>query len=299
MVDEPSHTSCKMSNLTVRETLHYAALLKLPKSYPDREAKLARAEAVLDELGLRKSADTIVGNELQKGISGGEKKRLNVGVELLAEPSAIILDEPTSGLDSATALSLMRLMKELTMQQNRIIIASLHQPSSETFELIDTVLLMSEGRLAYFGAAAHALAHFEAIGLRCKTHYNPADFFWHVLTHQDQRDHALQAWSVRSEGPAAELHRTKRSLIDVDVAIQLRPQLPSHAHSEPQAIQREHFPISWMKQAEILTERSFKQSRSVFWSPFIMFQSIFISVIVNIIWFQIPEKESLIQDRIG
>lgn len=80
-----------LANLTVRETLRYAALLKLPRSYT-RAMKLERVEHVIDELGLRKAADTMIGNDIKRGVSGGEKKRVNVGVELMAEPAVMILD---------------------------------------------------------------------------------------------------------------------------------------------------------------------------------------------------------------
>jgi ABC-type multidrug transport system ATPase subunit len=138
-----------LANLTVRETLRYAALLKLPRHYT-REMKLRRVEHVIDELGLRKAADTMIGNDIKRGVSGGEKKRVNVGVELMAEPAIMILDgerschgchdlsqlthtldtEPTSGLDSSTALSLMKMLRQLASNEQRTVrtkVVSLYQ----------------------------------------------------------------------------------------------------------------------------------------------------------------------------
>lgn len=80
-----------LANLTVRETLTFAALLRLPKSFT-REQKLQRVEHVIDELGLRKAEYTMIGNDIKRGVSGGEKKRVNIGVELMSEPSIMILD---------------------------------------------------------------------------------------------------------------------------------------------------------------------------------------------------------------
>eukprot|EP00045_Choanoeca_perplexa_P014300 m.167448 g.167448 ORF g.167448 m.167448 type:complete len:664 (+) comp16636_c0_seq8:154-2145(+) len=306
-----------LANLTVRETLRFAALLKLPKHYT-REMKLRRVEHVIDELGLRKAADTMIGNDVKRGVSGGEKKRVNVGVELMAEPAVMILDEPTSGLDSSTALSLMKMLRQLASNEQRTIAASLHQPSSQLFQQMDKLLLMTEGQTAYFGQASQALASFEAAGIRCHANYNPADFFLEVLTDTKLSAKVIQHWQqhqsthmVESTASSAPGSYTSngRVVIDVDVSVQhsqsrtlLLESTSPPPKIAPTAVDDDvddRWPISWTEQTQILMARAFKQSRGEFWTFVNFLQSIFISVVVAAIWFQTPEEESRIQDRVG
>ena len=100
-------------HLTVAETLTFSAQLRLPTQMLSREAKVERAKMVMEELGLQRCHDTIIGNQFLRGISGGERKRVCIGQEILTNPSLIFLDEPTSGLDSTTALRIIRLLQNI------------------------------------------------------------------------------------------------------------------------------------------------------------------------------------------
>lgn len=166
--------------LTVRETLCLAAYFHSSSqmSRADREHVV---EAVMRELSLSKVADTILGNERTRGVSGGEYKRVLIGRELIKNPEIILLDEPTSGLDSFQALSVMDTMKELA-QQGKIVVAVIHQPRSSIFELFDKIMLLSEGKLIYSGPANEAINYFKHIGYACPLHFNPADYFLDILS---------------------------------------------------------------------------------------------------------------------
>eukprot|EP00730_Choanoeca_flexa_P017158 TRINITY_DN8223_c0_g1_i1.p1 TRINITY_DN8223_c0_g1~~TRINITY_DN8223_c0_g1_i1.p1 ORF type:complete len:653 (+),score=153.38 TRINITY_DN8223_c0_g1_i1:329-2287(+) len=301
-----------LANLTVRETLRYAALLKLPQHYT-REMKLARVEHVIDELGLRKAADTLIGNDIRRGVSGGEKKRVNVGVELMAEPAVMILDEPTSGLDSSTALGLVHMLRTLASTEQRTIVASLHQPSSQLFQQMDKLLLMTEGHTAYFGAANQALAHFDKAGIACHENYNPADFFLEVLTDTTLSSTVVKAWQQQQleQHPASPrtistTDQDDKAVVVVDVDATIRSSIDTSQQTEhvqstvfDDIDDADRWPISWSEQTAILTSRAFKQSRGEFWSFVNFLQSVFISIVAATIWFQTPEKESRIQDRVG
>jgi ABC-type multidrug transport system ATPase subunit len=119
-----------------------------------------------------KCQNSFVGNELIRGISGGEKKRLNIGTELVTDPSLIFLDEPTSGLDSFNAQSAMQMMLKLA-QNSRTVITTIHQPRSSIFRMFDSLLLISEGRCVYFGAANESINYFHTRGYLCPLNYNP------------------------------------------------------------------------------------------------------------------------------
>ena len=112
---------CLKATLSVKETLMFYANLQLPNTI-SKEAKIKRVESLIDDLGLRKVADTKVGNEMVRGVSGGEKKRVAIGVQLITDPSILFLDEPTSGLDAYNSLSVMKLLNDLAIKGNRTIV---------------------------------------------------------------------------------------------------------------------------------------------------------------------------------
>ncbi|KAK2079440.1 hypothetical protein QBZ16_003132 [Prototheca wickerhamii] len=151
-------------SLTVQESLRYSALLRLPASSSPTEISL-RIDLALDELGLRHVADSQVGGSGRiRGISGGERRRVTIGMELVTDPAILVLDEPSSGLDSFTALNLMRTLRQVAAS-GRIVVASLHQPSHDMFFSLDAALLMAHGRLLYQGPPGDAAAWFAARGM--------------------------------------------------------------------------------------------------------------------------------------
>ncbi|CAL9056170.1 unnamed protein product [Musa banksii] len=155
-------------HLTVRETLVFCAMLRLPRTV-EKADKVASAEAVIAELGLSKCADTSVGGPFVRGISGGERKRVCIGHEMLVNPSLLLLDEPTSGLDSTAASRLVATLGGLA-RQGRTVVTSVHQPASRVYQMFDSVLLLSEGSCLYFGKARDAMDYFGSVGFAPKFH---------------------------------------------------------------------------------------------------------------------------------
>ncbi|KAM4866909.1 ATP-binding cassette sub-family G member 8 [Thomomys bottae] len=164
-----------LPNLTVRETLAFVAQMRLPRSFSQAQ-RAKRVEDVIAELRLRRCADTRVGNAYVRGVSGGERRRVSIGVQLLWNPGILLLDEPTSGLDSFTAHNLVKTLYRLA-KGNRLVLISVHQPRSDIFRLFDLVLLMTSGTTIYLGAAQHMIQYFAAIGYPCPRYSNPADFY--------------------------------------------------------------------------------------------------------------------------
>lgn len=144
-----------LGTLTVRETLTYSAYLRLPSNMTKEEVN-DYVEGTLIEMGLQECADTIIGNWHLRGVSGGEKKRLSVALEILTKPSLLFLDEPTSGLDSASAFFVIQTLRNIA-RDGRTVISSIHQPSSEVFALFDDLFLLSGGEIVYFGEAKLAV----------------------------------------------------------------------------------------------------------------------------------------------
>ncbi|CAL8400675.1 unnamed protein product [Boreogadus saida] len=168
-----------MGTLTVRENLRFSAALRLPSSVSQAE-KEARVSQLIKELGLTKVADSKVGTQMIRGISGGERKRTNIGMELIMDPSVLFLDEPTTGLDSSTANSVLLLLKRMA-NQGRTIVLSIHQPRFSIYKLFDTLTLLVGGKMVYHGPSIDTLDYFTNMGYTCEPHNNPADFFLDVI----------------------------------------------------------------------------------------------------------------------
>lgn len=180
-----------LPSLTVRETLRFAAGLRLP-SFMSMAEKHQRAEEVLLKMGLKDCADNLIGNDLVKGISGGEKRRVTIAVQVLTDPRVLLLDEPTSGLDAFTASSIMDVLHGLA-EEGRTLILTIHQARSDLFKHFGNVLLLARGGSpAYAGAASDMLRYFNDHGFECPRHTNPADFALDMITidlQQEQREH--------------------------------------------------------------------------------------------------------------
>ncbi|KAM8800913.1 broad substrate specificity ATP-binding cassette transporter ABCG2 isoform 2-T5 [Rhynchonycteris naso] len=168
-----------MGTLTVRENLQFSAALRLPTTMTNHE-KNERINMVIQELGLAKVADSKVGTQFIRGVSGGERKRTSIGMELITDPSILFLDEPTTGLDSSTANAVLLLLKRMS-KQGRTIIFSIHQPRYSIFKLFDSLTLLASGRLVFHGPAHEALGYFASAGHHCEPYNNPADFFLDVI----------------------------------------------------------------------------------------------------------------------
>lgn len=146
---------------TLEECLRFSATLRLNKSSEEIEEVV---DEIIQDLGLQKCRKTLVGNNIIKGLSGGEKKRTSIGVELITNPSIIFLDEPTSGLDSFNAEKIVKVLVKQA-KAGKTIIATLHQPNSATFQSFDRLLLMMEGHTIYQGRADESIDYFKNLGI--------------------------------------------------------------------------------------------------------------------------------------
>jgi len=144
-----------LGTLTVKETVSYSAHLRLPTSMSKEEVN-SLIDGTIIEMGLQDCADRLIGNWHLRGISGGEKKRLSIALEILTMPRLLFLDEPTSGLDSASAFFVVQTLRNVA-RDGRTVISSIHQPSSEVFALFDDLFLLSGGETVYFGEAKSAI----------------------------------------------------------------------------------------------------------------------------------------------
>ncbi|KWU44583.1 ABC transporter [Rhodotorula sp. JG-1b] len=173
---------------TVREAVMFAADLKLGEN--SKELKRERVFTVLSQLGLVDVADTRIGSPEdsgKRGISGGERRRVSIARELVAQPAILIADEPTSGLDSTSALRILTALKALTTpeagRRPTTVITTIHQPSSQLYHMFDDVILLANGGAQlYCGKAREAAAWWGSKGLHCPEGWNPADFMLDIAS---------------------------------------------------------------------------------------------------------------------
>ncbi|KAL2653768.1 hypothetical protein R1flu_021896 [Riccia fluitans] len=149
--------------LTVRETLLFSARLRLPGNMAYEEKQM-RVENMINQLGLKRCADTRVGNEKIRGVSGGERRRASIGSDLIHDPPVLFLDEPTSGLDSTSALNVMENLQTMAKSGKRTVVLTIHQPSYRILETINRVLVLARGNVIYHGYNDGLKQHFETLG---------------------------------------------------------------------------------------------------------------------------------------
>ncbi|CAG5928594.1 unnamed protein product [Menidia menidia] len=298
-----------LGTLTVRENLRFSAALRLPSSVSQRE-KEARVNHLIKELALTKVADSKVGTQMTRGISGGERKRTSIGMELIIDPAVLFLDEPTTGLDASTANSVLLLLKRMA-GQGRTIIMSIHQPRYSIYRLFDTLTLLVGGKMVYHGPAPKALDYFASIGYPCEPHNNPADFFLDVIN----GDYTATTMA-RVPGSQAldceEVSGTRQSIEEHLVEEYRNSSYRTETQDELKRIVQNKKTTS-RTNARVITYNSsfFQQLRWVFQRTFQnlllnpqtsvaqLGVNIFLALIVGAIFFGVKEDQSGIQNRMG
>ncbi|KAL6069457.1 ATP-binding cassette sub- G member 2 [Balamuthia mandrillaris] len=160
--------------LTPQEAFTFSARLRLPGGVRGNKRQ-EKVQSLIEELGLEECSATHIGSVERRGISGGQRKRTSIGMELITDPSVLFLDEPTSGLDSSTAFTLVETLKKLAMAR-RTIITTIHQPSSDILALFDRLILMTHGNIIYNGPPSKIVPYFASIGYKCPKYTNPAEY---------------------------------------------------------------------------------------------------------------------------
>lgn len=195
------HDNLLIPHLTVRETLFFQARLRLPEQ--EHAAIPTYISHLLRQTGLTDCADTPIGSNTVKGISGGEKRRVSIAIQLLSRPKILFLDEPTSGLDTATSASIVLLLKDLA-NCGTTIVSTIHQPSNEIFAQFDSLTLLARGGLVvYNGLTNEVPTYFSELGHTCPNKVNLADFVLDLVslqlgetrdTFQARVDFLIQNW---------------------------------------------------------------------------------------------------------
>ncbi|KAK9815422.1 hypothetical protein WJX72_003407 [[Myrmecia] bisecta] len=171
------------ANLTVEENLLFSAQYRLPAHFT-RAQHLYYVERAVQVLQLDEVRNEVIGDEETRGISGGQRKRVNVGLELVADPSLLFLDEPTSGLDSTSSRMVIAALQQVA-HMGVTVAAVIHQPSYQVFHMFDDILLLCKGgRTVYYGPERDVIGYFEGLGYELPSKANPADVFMDIIAGQ-------------------------------------------------------------------------------------------------------------------
>ncbi|XP_047979866.1 ABC transporter G family member 15-like [Salvia hispanica] len=274
-----------LGTLTVRETLRYSAHLRLPSTMTKQAIKEV-VEATIMEMGLQDCADRQIGNWQMRGISGGEKKRVSIALEILTRPRLMFLDEPTSGLDSAAAFFVIQSIKNLS-RDGRTIICSIHQPSSEVFALFDDLYLLSGGETVYFGEARTGIKFFAESGFPCPSRRNPSDHFLRCIN----SDFDIVTTTLKGSQRLGEQDNKADPLLNMvtsDIRSTLIEKYKQSEYAEMARSRMQQVSVvrgldiqaikgsqaSWWKQLTTLTKRSFlNMSRDIgyYWSRIVIY----------------------------
>jgi ABC-type multidrug transport system ATPase subunit len=160
--------------LTVEETLMFSAEFRLPRSQTKAQ-KQARVQVLLDQLGLRGAAKTIIGDEGHRGVSGGERRRVSIGIDIIHDPILLFLDEPTSGLDSTSAFMVVKVLQRIS-QTGSIVVLSIHQPSYRILGLLDRLILLAHGEAVFNGSPSRLRPFFAEFGHPIPENENSMEF---------------------------------------------------------------------------------------------------------------------------
>nr|QFR37221.1 ABC transporter [Cyberlindnera americana] len=180
--------------LTVLETLQFQARLRLPI---EKHSEIPRIiHELMRKMGLLDVANVPIGDAITKGISGGEKRRVSIAVQLLNNSKVLLLDEPTSGLDSFTSNQIISLLDDLAKQENKTIILTIHQPKVELFNKFDNVLLLGDGNVIYDGKPLDLIEYFKKLGFQAGNNVNFADFVLDTIaeTTDDTMEKLIGNW---------------------------------------------------------------------------------------------------------
>ena len=287
-----------LSNLTVEETIYFAARLKTPKQVPDENVHTL-VEETMKELGLLHIRDNLIGSSVANlpGISGGERKRAAVAAELVVRPSLLLLDEPTSGLDATTAQQLMSTLKDLVDVGHSIAVV-IHQPRTDIFKMLDHLLLLSKGQVIFNGNPADARSYLESIpGVeKLPPETGIADWLMDTIIADEKRVAQKGKRSLLAEHWASAQQKTLTSQATVDAMLEksYRREMSTlgELHNVPQK-----YESPFLVQLKLLLRRTLKQRRGEKLTRVACLLQFSYIAFTSIFWWRLPDNTAWIFER--
>ncbi|KAA8897609.1 ABC-2 type transporter-domain-containing protein [Sphaerosporella brunnea] len=258
------------ATLTVRDTLRFALQTRTPGKESraegeSRESYVREFLRVVSKLfWIEHTLDTKLGNAIVRGVSGGEKKRVSIAEAMVTKASCQCWDNSTKGLDASTAMEYVSSLRSLTNMAGISTLVALYQAGESLYELFDKVLVIDQGRCAYFGKAEDAKQYFEDLGFICPTRWTTADFLTSVTDPHER--HLKEGWENRIPRTAEEFETAFRNskayeanLRDIEGFEEtIKEQVETRAREISSATKRKNYTISFQKQVIACTSRQFK-----------------------------------------
>ncbi|KAI9096775.1 hypothetical protein K1719_025954 [Acacia pycnantha] len=301
-------------HLTVKETLTYVALLRLSKDLSITQKK-ERVMNVLSELCLERCQDTAIGGKFIRGVSGGERKRVCIGTEILLNPSLLFLDEPTSGLDSTTASRIVQILQNIA-KEGKTVVTTIHQPSSKLFNMFDKLILLGKGSTLYFGKASNAMMYFSSIGCSPLVAMNPAEFLIDLANGnmfdksvpselEDKFQYGVRRLNIKDKTPSPiDVHEFLVKAYEIRLAEREKAMLlePVTIRGDQSGMMQgrplvRDFGATWSQQFAILFMRGIKERRHEYFSCLRVTQVISTAIIVGLLWWN--SGSSSLHDQAG
>ncbi|KAI9021882.1 P-loop containing nucleoside triphosphate hydrolase protein [Hyaloraphidium curvatum] len=287
-------------SLTVVENIRYAAELSLPNL--PRAKREKKVEQAISEMGLERVRDSIIGTVIQRGVSGGEKRRTSIASQLVTDPKILFLDEPTSGLDSAAAYRVMDSVRKLAVEAQVTVVATIHQPSTETFNLFDDLLLLAPGgRTVYFGPREGAIDYFASIERPCPPYFNPADFFLEQINVDFMKDRTAAAQQIDEIVQAWKEHGFSIKLDGKDAMEDVAKGPSGSIASVTGLVKRERkhtYKANILQQTLVLTRRNFlNYSRNIIGYGIRLAMYVAMAILMGLVWMRIGYGQAQIADR--
>ncbi|CAL4892522.1 unnamed protein product [Urochloa decumbens] len=284
-----------MSTLSVREAVYYSAQLQLPDTMPAPE-KRAHADRVIREMGLGDAMDTRIGGRITKGISGGQRKRVSICIEMLTRPRLLFLDEPTSGLDSAASYHVMSHITRIAAREGMTVVAAVHQPSGDVFELFHGLCLLAAGKTVFFGTVSDATEFFTLNGFPCPHLRSPSDHFLRTIN-KDFDEEMVESSKANRKTAAEAIDILTTAYKSSSYSEKTTHQIVEMKHMDGASFRRRE-QASFSTKLLVLTRRSFiNMHRDIgyYWMRLAVYLGI--GVCLGTIFYQVGYSYSSIQSR--
>ncbi|WVZ69772.1 hypothetical protein U9M48_018507 [Paspalum notatum var. saurae] len=251
---------------------------------------------ILKNLGVEMCADTLVGDAMTRGISGGQKKRVTTGEMLVGPTKVLFMDEISTGLDSSTTFQTVRFLQQLVHILEGTALISLLQPTPETYKLFDDIILLSDGKIVYQGPRVHVQEFFEWMGFKCPTRKGVADFLQEVTSKRDQQQYWVKD-APHQYVSAVEFSEAFRSF-HVSTRLQADLQAPfNKKRSHPIVLTSEKYGASKMELFQACFSREYLlMKRNSFVYIFKLMQLIFQAFIVMTVFMRTEMQHNNIED---
>ncbi|CAL4994678.1 unnamed protein product [Urochloa decumbens] len=284
-----------MSTLSVREAVYYSAQLQLPDTMLASE-KRAHADRVIRDMGLGDAMDTRIGGRITKGISGGQRKRVSICIEMLTRPRLLFLDEPTSGLDSAASYHVMSHIARIAVHEGMTVVSAVHQPSGDVFELFHGLCLLAAGKTVFFGTTSDAAEFFTLNGFPCPQLRSPSDHFLRTIN-KDFDEETVESSKASRKAAAEAIDILTTAYKSSSYAEKATYQIVEMKHMDGVSFRRRE-QASFSTKLLVLTRRSFlNMHRDIgyYWMRLAIYM--IIGACLGTIFYQLGYSYSSIQSR--